>query len=74
MRLTRVRLVSELTSYRWKNARVRGYIRSLDSSLMVVTDLIFIRVLLIVVCPLPALEISRVIFSNQRGVYPSYNL
>ena len=47
MQLTMASLVSELTSHGWKNERVRGYIRSLDSSLVVVADMIFIRALLI---------------------------
>ena len=52
MRLKMMSLVSELTSHGWKNERVRGYIRSLDSSLVVVAVMIFIRALLIVACPL----------------------
>ena len=47
MRLTMVSLVSELTSYRWKNAWLRGNIRSLDPSLVFIAGMIFIRALLI---------------------------
>ena len=42
-----VSLVSELTSYRWKNAWLRGNIRSLDPSLVFIAGMIFIRALLI---------------------------
>ena len=42
-----VSLVSELTSYRWKNAWLRGNIRSLDHSLVFIAGMIFIRALLI---------------------------
>ena len=47
MRLTMVSLVSELTSYKWKNAWLRGNIRSLDPSLVFIAGMIFIRALLI---------------------------
>ena len=47
MRLTVVSLVSELTSYKWKNAWHRGNIRSLDPSLVFIAGMIFIRALLI---------------------------
>ena len=47
MRLTVVSLVSELTSYKWKNAWFKGNIRSLDTSLVFIAGMIFIRALLI---------------------------
>ena len=47
MRLTMVSLVSELTSYKWRNAWLRGNVRSLDPSLMFIAGMIFIRALLI---------------------------
>ena len=42
-----VSLVSELTSYRWRNAWLRGNIRSLDPSIVFIVGMIFIRALLI---------------------------
>ena len=42
-----VSLVSELTSYRWKNAWLGGNIRSLDPSIVFIAGMIFIRALLI---------------------------
>ena len=34
----------------------------------------FLQIDNLFLCPLPELEISRVIFSDQRGVYLSYDL
>ena len=65
-------LVSELTSYKWKNAWLRGNIRSLDPSLAFIAGMIFIRALLIFCLSVASVRISRVIFSDQRCVYPSY--
>ena len=69
-----VSLVSELTSYKWKNAWLRGNIRSLGLSLVLIVGMIFIRALLICWLSVTSVRNSRVIFSDQRGIYPSYTL
>ena len=64
MRLTVVILVSELTSYRWKDAWLRGNIKNLDPSLVVVAGIILIRAL-----PICCLSITIIrIFSLCKSV------